>query len=65
MGLFRHVNEGQWISWWNVAQGGDARQKEKKRFMDVVRKDMQIVGAGEDDAEDRQRWRSMTRCGDS
>lgn len=35
-----------------------------RRFMDVVREDMQVVGATKEDAEDRERWKQMIRSGD-
>lgn len=35
-----------------------------KRFMDVVRKDMQAVGVKEGDAEDRKKWRWWISCDD-
>ncbi|MEQ2205819.1 hypothetical protein XENOCAPTIV_015167 [Xenoophorus captivus] len=35
-----------------------------RRFLDGVKEDMKVVGVRED-AEDRVRWRQMTRCGDS
>uniref|UniRef100_A0A3Q3XPT4 C2H2-type domain-containing protein n=1 Tax=Mola mola TaxID=94237 RepID=A0A3Q3XPT4_MOLML len=41
------------------------RAEPKRRLMDMVREDMQIVGVREEDAEDRGRWRRMIRCGDS
>ena len=36
----------------------------KRRFMDAVRDNMQVVGVMEDDAGDRARWRRMICCGD-
>ena len=35
----------------------------KKRFMDVVKKDMKLVVVRKEDAEDRVRWRRMNRSG--
>ena len=46
---------------------GGARQKEKKprrRWMDLVREDMERVGAREGDEVDRVKWRLLSRCGD-
>lgn len=40
------------------------RGRPKRRFTDVVMEDMQVVGATEEDAEDRKRWKQMIRCGD-
>ena len=36
----------------------------KRRFMDVVREDMQIIGLREEDADDREIMRRMS-CADS
>ncbi|KAK2891510.1 hypothetical protein Q8A73_017175 [Channa argus] len=44
--------------------GRRSRGRPKRRFMDVVREDMKLVGVSEEDAEDRVRWRHMIRCGD-
>ncbi|KAK2899617.1 hypothetical protein Q8A73_012746 [Channa argus] len=44
--------------------GRRSRGRSKRRFMDVVREDMKLVGVSEEDAEDRVRWRHMIRCGD-
>ncbi|KAF3697499.1 hypothetical protein EXN66_Car013179 [Channa argus] len=43
--------------------GRRSRGRAKRRFMDVVREDMKLVGVREEDAEDRVRWRHMIRCG--
>ncbi|XP_016321114.1 uncharacterized protein LOC107672441 isoform X3 [Sinocyclocheilus anshuiensis] len=45
--------------------GRRPRGRPKRRFMDVVKEDMKVVGLREEDAEgDRARWRQMIRCGD-
>ena len=44
--------------------GRRSRGRPKRRFMDVVREDMKLVGVREEDAEDRVRWRHMIHCGD-
>ncbi|KAF7711253.1 hypothetical protein C0J45_0241, partial [Silurus meridionalis] len=36
----------------------------RRRFMDVVREDMQVVGVQEADVEDKGVWRRMNGCGD-
>ncbi|KAK3563338.1 hypothetical protein QTP86_021817, partial [Hemibagrus guttatus] len=36
----------------------------KRRYMDGINEDMKLVGASVEDAEDRDRWREMIRCGD-
>ena len=33
--------------------------------MDVVRQDIEIVGATEEDAEDKDRWKTIIPCGNS
>ena len=35
----------------------------KRRFLDVVKKDIGEVGAKETDVEDRKMWKVMIRCG--
>ena len=37
----------------------------KRRWMDLVREDMERVGAREGDKVDRVKWRLLSRCGDS
>ena len=32
------------------------RERPKRKFMDTVREDMQVVGMTEEDTEDRKRW---------
>ncbi|KAI5085367.1 hypothetical protein C0J45_23151, partial [Silurus meridionalis] len=44
--------------------GRRKRGKPRRRFMDVVREDMQVVGVKEADVEDRVVWRQMICCGD-
>ena len=43
--------------------GKRRRGKPKRRFVDVVKEDMEEVGAKETDVEDRKVWRMMIRCG--
>ena len=45
--------------------GGRQRERPKRRFMDGVREDMQIVCVTEEDANNRERWRRIIRCGKS
>ena len=42
--------------------GRRPRGRPKRRFMDVVKEDMKVVGVKEKEAEDRVRWRQMIRC---
>lgn len=44
--------------------GRRRRGRPKKRLMDVVIEDMQVVGVKEEDAEDRARRTQMIRCSD-
>ena len=44
--------------------GRRKRGRPKRRFRDVVKEDMQVVGVSEQDAEDRNRWKGMICCGD-
>ncbi|KAF7655665.1 hypothetical protein LDENG_00052730 [Lucifuga dentata] len=44
--------------------GRRPRGRPKRRFMDVVKEDMKLVGVREEEAEDRVRWRQLIRCGD-
>ena len=43
--------------------GKRRRGRPKRRFLDVVKEDMEEVGAKETDIEDRKMWRMMIRCG--
>ena len=43
--------------------GKRRRGRPKRRFLDVVKKDMGKVGAKATDVEDRKMWRMMIRCG--
>ena len=44
--------------------GRRPRGRPKRRFIDVVKEDMKVVGVREEDTEDRVRWRQLIRCGD-
>ena len=43
--------------------GKRKRGRPKRRFLDVVKEDMEEVGANQTDVEDRTVWRKMIRCG--
>ena len=43
--------------------GKRSRGRPKRRFLDVVKKDMGEVGAKKMDVKDRKMWRMMIRCG--
>ena len=44
--------------------GRRKRGRPRRRWMDLVREDMERVGAREGDEVDRVKWRLMSRCGD-
>ncbi|KAK3538840.1 hypothetical protein QTP86_015967 [Hemibagrus guttatus] len=44
--------------------GRRQRGRPKKRYMDGINEDMKLVSASVEDAEGRDRWREMIRCGD-
>ncbi|KAI5090669.1 hypothetical protein C0J45_19530, partial [Silurus meridionalis] len=44
--------------------GRRKKGRPRRRFMDVVREDMRVVGLKEADVEDRGVWRQMICCGD-
>ena len=44
--------------------GKRKRGRPKRRFTDVIKEDMLVIGVTERDVEDRQKWRRMIRCGD-
>ena len=43
--------------------GKRKRGRPKRRFLDLVKKDIGEVGVKETDAESRMVWRKMIRCG--
>ncbi|KAK3569315.1 hypothetical protein QTP86_026834 [Hemibagrus guttatus] len=44
--------------------GRRQRERPKRGYMDGINEDMKLVGVSVEDAEDRDRWREMIRCGD-
>ena len=44
--------------------GRRKRGRARRRWMDLVREDMERVGAREADEIDRVKWRILSRCGD-
>ena len=48
---------------WMELPGKRKRGRPKRRFLDVIKEDMEEVGAKEMDIEDRKMWRMMIRCG--
>lgn len=46
-------------------QGSGTGGRSKKKFMEVIRDDIHMVGVAEKDIRDRGRRRLMIRCGDS
>ena len=43
--------------------GNRRRGRPARRWMDVIREDMEELGL-EEDAEDKDKWRKLVRCGD-
>lgn len=43
---------------------GRGKRRRPKRFMNALKEDVQMMGVTKEDAEDRGRWRRMTRCCD-
>lgn len=58
------VEERCWLYWEKDAEDGAARREEKRRFMEMVREDMKVVGVTDEDTEDGKRWKWMIHCGD-
>ena len=48
-----------------AAPGRIKRGRPKRRWMDLMREDIEKVGAREGDEVDRVKWRILSRCGDS
>ena len=46
-----------------VVQGIKKRGRPMRRWMDLVREEMERVGAREGDEVDRVKWRLLSRCG--
>ena len=44
--------------------GRRKKGRPRRRWMDLVREDMERVGAREEDKVDRVKWRLLSRCGD-
>ena len=47
-----------------AVSGRRKRGRPRRRWMDLVREDMERVGAREGDEVDRVKWRLLSRCGD-
>ena len=47
-----------------VVPGIGKRGRPNRRWMDLVRENMERVGAREGDEVDRVKWRLLSRCGD-
>lgn len=52
------------MCWTKVAGEAAGEGELQRRFMNVVKEDMEMVGVTVDEAGDRVRWRKMIRCGD-
>ena len=45
--------------------GKRRRGRPARRWMDVIREDMEELGLEEENAEDRGKWRKLVHCGDA
>ena len=43
--------------------GKRQRGRPKRRYMDAVMEDMQVVGVRLEDTENRVKWKTLIRCG--
>ena len=43
--------------------GRRRRGRPKRRFMDAVKEDMQVVGVRLEDTKNRSKWKAVIRCG--
>ena len=43
--------------------GRRRRGRPKRRFMDAVKEDMQVVGVRIEDTENRLKWKTVIHCG--
>ena len=57
--------DSEYICRWMMRSRGRSKRRPKRRFIDVEKEDMKLVGVREEHGEDRVRWRQMIRCGDS
>ena len=48
-----------------VVPGRIKRGRPRRRWMDLAREDMEMVGAREEDEFDRVKWRILSRCGNT
>ena len=44
--------------------GRRKRGKPKRKYMDIVKEDMRVVGVTEDAVGDWEKWKKRIRCGD-
>ena len=45
--------------------GRRRRGRPKRRFMDVVKEDMQVVGVRVEDTKNMLKWKTVIRCGNA
>lgn len=62
--VWARAEKGQWIYWWKDAEDGTGRPRRRatRRFIDVVKDDMKLVGVN---AEDWVRWRQLIHFSDA
>ena len=54
-----------WKKWLSMELPGKrGRGRPKRRFMDAIREDLEVVKIREEDALDRRKWKGAIRCGD-
>ena len=58
------VQETRWKIMEMVVPGRRKKGRPRRRWMDLVREDMERVGTTQVDKVDRVKWRLLSRCGD-
>ena len=58
------VQETRWKIMDMAVSGRRKKGRPKRRWMDLVREDMERVGTRQEDKVDRVKWRLLSRCGD-
>ena len=43
--------------------GSRRKGRPKRRYMDAVNQDMQVVGVRVEDTKNRSKWKAVTHCG--
>ena len=53
-----------WSAWDESVTGKRSRGRQKLRWSDVLKKDMEVKGVREQDTRDRGKWKKRTRAAD-